>query len=241
MATEIVLKKGIPKNPIVIEGFPSKGFVSTIATRYMIDELEMEVVGHIRSDKVKSIAVVHDSVPMHPVRIYAKDNIVLIFSEVNIPIQFVGEFSDALVEWFREIKPEKIFLLAGVTCKEIEKEREIFSLTTDKELEKKLHNLNVERLEEGMLTGISSDILLSCIENDIPTVSLMAETRYIPDPLGAAALVDIVNKLLNLGIDVKKLEDKGEEIEDMFKDIMDQMKKGKECHAGMNEYSPMYA
>ncbi|HIE34386.1 MAG TPA: proteasome assembly chaperone family protein [Candidatus Altiarchaeales archaeon] len=241
MATEIVLRKDIPKNPIVIEGFPSKGFVSTIATRYIIDELEMKVVGYIRSDHVKSIAVVHGSVPMHPVRIYAKDNIVLIFSEINIPIQFVGEFSDAFVEWFREIKPGKVFLLAGIACKEIEKEREIFSLTNDIELEKKLHNLNVEKLEEGMLTGISSDILLSCIEDNIPTVSLMAETRYIPDPLGAAALVDIVNKLLGLGIDVKKLEDKGEEIEVMFKDIMNQMRKGKECHEGMNEYSPMYA
>ncbi|RLI92501.1 MAG: hypothetical protein DRO94_02335 [Candidatus Altiarchaeales archaeon] len=240
MATEIVIKGKIPKDPIVIEGFPSKGFVSTIATRYMIDELEMEVIGYIKSDKVKSIAVVHDSKPMYPIRIYAKDNIVLIFSEVNIPLQFVGEFSDALMEWFKEIKPKRVYLLAGITGKEIEKEHEIFALTTDEELEERLEKLNVEKLDEGMLTGISSDILLECIECGIPSVSLMVETRYIPDPLGAASLLNILNELLNLKIDTRKLVEKGKEIEDMFREITEQMKRGKEKHEEMSEYSPMY-
>jgi len=76
MTTKIEIKRGLPKNPIVIEGFPSMGFVSTIATRYMMDELRMEQIGCIKSDRVQSIAVVHDSTPMHPIRIYGKDNLV---------------------------------------------------------------------------------------------------------------------------------------------------------------------
>ncbi len=131
MATKIVITGEIPKKPIVIEGFPSKGFVSTIATRYMIDELGMKVVGHVVSDKLKSIAIVHNAEPLYPVRIYSKDDIVLIFSEVIIPVKQIHEISTAISEWFAEIKPKEVILLAGISGKVTEKEHEILGLATN--------------------------------------------------------------------------------------------------------------
>lgn len=240
MVTEIDIKKELPKSPIVIEAFPSKGFVSTIAAKYMIDELNMEVIGSIKSDRVQSIAVVHDHKPMHPIRIYLKENLVVIFSEVNVPFQHVGEFTEAISNWFKEIKPKEVILLAGISGKSTEKEHEIFSITTDKEVEKKLKNLKVEDMDEGMLTGVSSDLLLFCVENNIPVTSLMAETHYTPDPLGSASMLEILTSLLNLKIDIKKLVEKGEEVEKMFHEISEQMKKGIDDTKQISEYSPMY-
>jgi uncharacterized protein len=240
MVTEIKIRKELPENPIIIEAFPSKGFVSTIAAKYMLDELNMEAIGCMRSDKIQSIAVVHDSTPMYPIRIYLKDNILLIFSEVNVPFQHVGEFSEVLSSWFREVKPKQIILLAGIAGISTDKEHEIFGITTDPELKEKLRKLKVEEIDEGMLTGISSDLLLDCIENKIPVVSLMAETRYTPDPLGAASMLKILNGLLGLNIDMEKLVEKGEEIEKMFENISEQMKKGIDDTKKMSEYSPMY-
>lgn len=240
MVTNINIKKELPKNPIVIEAFPSKGFVSTIAAKYMIDELDMEVIGHLKSSRIQSIAVIHDSTPMYPIRIYAKDNLILIFSEVNVPFHHVGEFSGVLSRWFREIRPKEVILLAGIAGRSTDKEHEIFSVTTDPELKKKLKELEVEEIDEGMLTGISSDLLLDCIENEIPVVALMAETQYTPDPLGSASMLGILNNLLNLNIDTRKLVEKGEEIERMFHDISEQLRKGIDDTKKIAEYSPMY-
>ncbi len=240
MVTELKFKKKLPKNPLVIEAFPSKGFVSTIAAKYMIDELGMEVVGCIRSDKVQSIAVVHDSTPMYPIRIYMKDDIVLLFSEVNVPFQYVGEFTEAISRWFRDIKPREVLLLAGISGRSTEKKHEIFGITSDKKIRKKLRKLDVVDLVEGMLTGVSSDLLLFCMDEGIPVTSLMVETNYTPDPLGSASMLKIISQLLDVDIDTKKLVEKGQEVEKMFYELSDQMKKGMEDTKEMSGYSPMY-
>ncbi len=240
MTTKVYIKGELPKNPVIIEGFPSKGFVSTIATRYMIDELGMEEIGYVRSDRIQSIAVVHNSKPMYPIRVYRKDNLVLIFSEISVPYQFIREFADTFDEWFKEINPSTVVLLAGITGRETEKEHEIFGLTTHPEIKERMNELKVETIKEGMLAGISSDILLNCLENDIPVISFMAETKYSPDPLGAASLLRILSSFLEIEIDIEKLVGKGHEIETEFEKLTSELKKGKLDHKEMNDYSPMY-
>lgn len=238
--TKIVITKEIPKNPIVIEGFPSKGFVSTIATRHMIDELGMEVCGYIESNKMESIAVVHQYTPMRPIRIYAKDNLVLIFSELIVSHQNVMEFSMVLMNWFDKIAPKQVILLAGISGLITEKEHEIMGISTTPELDKKLEEAKIKKIEEGMLTGISSELLLGCIEKKIPAISLMAETHYTPDPLAAASMVKILNILLGTKIDTKNLIEEGKKIEGMYKEISEQIKRGKNGYDAIKEFQPMY-
>lgn len=242
MTTKIVIHEGkkIPKNAIVIEGFPSKGFVSTIAARYMIDELGMKVIGCIESDKLRSVAVIHDSTPMRPIRIYSDGEIIVIFSEVMIPVPYVQEFSEALTSWLKEIKPSKVVLLAGISGRETDKEHDILGIANTSELNKKLEKMDVTKIEEGMLTGISSELLLYCMENNIPSVSLMAETERTPDPMASASMIEILDKLLELGIDTKRLIDEGKKIEETFNEVTEQFKRGKEGYKGMDDYSPMY-
>jgi uncharacterized protein len=243
MATSIVIYKGktIPQNPVVIEGFPSKGFVSTIAARYMIDELKMDLIGHIDSDKIKSVAVIHGSTPMRPIRLYAKDNLIVIFSEIIIPIAHTGDFSNAVNKWIDLIRPSLVVLLAGITGKESDKTHEIFGVATSQELNDTLAGIGVNKVEEGMLTGISSDMLLYCMDNAIPCISLMAETKVLPDPLAAASMLEILRKRLNMSISTQKLIEEGQKIEGMMKDISAQMQRGKEGAKEMDGYSPMYS
>lgn len=241
MTTKIELKKELPKNPVVIESFPSKGFVSTIATKYMLEELGMEIVGNLSSDRLTSIAMIHDAKPMYPVRIYAKDPLVLIFSEISIPFKDVPEISGVLEKWLGELQPREVLLLAGISGKVTEKEHDILGLATTLELKKKLDEIGIKKVEEGMLTGISSNLLLYCYGKEIPTISLMAETEYTPDPLAAASMLQVLNKLLNLNINTEKLMKEGKKIEEVFKRITEELKRSQLHHKKMEDYSPMYA
>ncbi|MFH0859706.1 MAG: PAC2 family protein [Candidatus Altiarchaeota archaeon] len=234
------MTKKVPQNPIVIEAFPSKGFVSTIAANQMINELGMEQIGCIESDELPSVTMVHDSKPLRPMRIYAKGKIVIVFSELIVPLENIPEFSKVIAKWFTDIKPKQVILLAGISGVEIEKEHEILGITTDKSLEKKLKELKVRIIEEGMITGISSDLLLNCIDKGINTVSLMTETDYVPDPLAAASVVEILNKLLNLSVKTKNLTETGKLIEEKLNEIAKQLRRGKEGYKRMEGFSPMY-
>ena len=147
----------------------------------MIKQLNMEIVGHIECNKLDAIAVVHNSKPIHPIRIYAKDNIVIIFSELIIPFNLTHEFTTALGDWFEQIKPISTIFLASIPGVDSEKEHEIMSVSTDDVIKTKLNGLDVKMMEEGVLTGISSSLILKCITYDIPATSLMVETTYIPD------------------------------------------------------------
>ncbi|MFH1787833.1 MAG: PAC2 family protein [Candidatus Altiarchaeota archaeon] len=240
MTTKIVTHGKIPENPRVIEAFPSNGFVSTIAAQRIIEQLSMEIVGYIDSDKTQGICVIHNSKPLKPARIYAKDDLVIVYSEVIIPLEYVGEFSKALCEWFDKIKPAEVILLAGISGIEAVEEHEILAIATTQELSGKLSDSKAKIITDGMITGISADILMDCIQKKIPCVSLVTETHFVPDPMASASMLGILNKLLDLSVETEELMKVGERIEDHVKNITEHLKRGKEKYRRMEGFSPMY-
>lgn len=240
MATKIVTHGKIPVNPRVIEAFPSNGFVSTIAGQRIIEGLSMKLVGHIESDTIQGICVIHDSKPLKPTRIYAKDDLVIVYSEVIIPLEHVSEFSNALCDWFAKIKPREVFLLAGISGVDAREEHEILAIATTNKLEKKLTESKATIIADGMITGISADILMYCAGKKIPCVSLVTETHFIPDPMAAASMLKILNKLLNLSVDTEELLEVGEQIENKVKKITEHIKRSREKYMKMEGFSPMY-
>ncbi|MFH1125575.1 MAG: PAC2 family protein [Candidatus Altiarchaeota archaeon] len=238
--TKIVVNGKLPKNPIVVEGFPSKGFVSTISANYLIRELGMKCVGYIDSDDMRGITVIKDSTPMRPIRIYVKDNIILIYSEVMVPYNSIPKISNAINDWLDRVKPKMVVLMAGITGLEAEKGHEIHGVVSDVEMGRMLENSKVKLIKDGVLTGVSSDILMHCIENKIHTIGLVVETEYSPDVLAAATMLEIINKLLNVKVNINTLKNMGDQVETDFKKLINQMKKGREGYVKMEECGPMY-
>jgi len=251
--SEIILKQKVNKNPTVIDGFPSIGFVGTIAARYLVEELNMKLIGYIESDKIPSVAIVHKSKPCPPIRIYKKGDLIIVLSELIIPLQFTHDFSKILIKWFNEIKPKEVISLVGISSDPLPlkiinppsiqqdyEEHHVYGIATDEKLNKKLEKLKVNIIREGTITGASSTILLGCIENDIPAVTLMSEAHFVPDPLASAAVLNVLNEYLNLNVDVKKLVEQGKKVESQFKVLFQELKKGKSGYTKMEKLSPMY-
>jgi uncharacterized protein len=140
MAVEINLKGKLPENAVLIEAFPSKGYVSTIAANFLVEKLGMQYVGCINSDELGGIIVVHASKPMPPIRIYAKDDIILIISELIIPSQLLSDFSKAIVNLIKKTKPRELILLASMSGIETTGEHEILWITTDDTLAERIKN-----------------------------------------------------------------------------------------------------
>lgn len=238
--SRVVVTGKLPKNPVVVEGFPSKGFVSTITANYMIRELKMDLVGYLDSEEICSIAIIRDSKPLRPIRIYSKDSILLIYSEIIVPLNMVSKISKVINSWLDEIKPSTVVLMAGISGAEPGKGHEIMGVASNAELARVLDSSKVRLIKDGVLTGVSSDILMHCIDGNIPTVALMVETEYSPDAIAAVSMLEILNKLLKVKINVESLKEMGREVEEEFKSILHQMRKGREGYAKMEGNCPMY-
>jgi uncharacterized protein len=237
MVVKIHITGKIPKNPVVIEAFPSKGYVSTVAANHLIKQLGFEQVGYFESDRLDAVAVVHDGTPMHPIRVYSKDNMVIIFSELIIPFNLVHDFTREIGGWLEKIKPEGCFLLASIPGSASGVNHEITCVSTDKDMIERIEKLGVKKMMEGVLTGMSSSLLVKCCNMGIPATALTVETNYIPDVLAAAKLLDTMCEILGIEVNVNDLVNTGENIEKKFKNNLTQMKKGRDDYEQMHDMS----
>jgi len=103
-------KKMDLRGAIVFDGFPSVGLVSTIATNYLINVLELEQIGIIDSPIFPALSIIRNGEPLSPVRIYGghkkgKDgsseslNIVAFISEFAPPISMIKDLAKVIINF----------------------------------------------------------------------------------------------------------------------------------------------
>ena len=79
-------------------GFSTVGSVGVIATAHLIKTLELSPMGTVMHPKFPAIALIHDSVPKHPVRVYQGDGIGVFTSEIQFPSDNDVYFGETVME-----------------------------------------------------------------------------------------------------------------------------------------------
>ena len=96
---------------LVVSCFPSIGFVSSIVAHYLVDKLDLELVGGVRHPKLPPVCLVQDGKPLPPMRFYSGepicnmercDKIVLIASEIQVLPELNLPLADTLLDWCTE-------------------------------------------------------------------------------------------------------------------------------------------
>ena len=60
---------------LVVNCFPSLGFVSSIVAHYLVDKLDLKLVGGVRHPSLPAVCLVQDGMPLPPLRFYAGEPI----------------------------------------------------------------------------------------------------------------------------------------------------------------------
>ena len=222
----IVEKEGVKhKNPIVIEGLPDVGLVGTIAASYIVERMGYKEIGYIESDLFPPVMVVHEGQSKNPLRIYGDEGVVVVLSEVAIPVGAVYPLTEALADWVKEIDSKLVISMTGLPAAnriDIEKP-EVFAVGNSEEALNELKDKQMELLEEGFIAGPYAVMLRECSKRKMTAISLLAQCFPVyPDPGAAASAIESLDKFLKLGIDVKELLEKGEEIKLKARDLMRQ-------------------
>ncbi len=222
----IVEEEGVRlKNPIVIEGLPDVGLVGTIAASYIVEKMKYHEIGYIESDLFPPVMVIHGGELKSPFCLYGDEDVVVVSSEIAVPPNAVYPLTRALADWFSSINAALVISVTGLPVKnriEIEKP-EVFAVGNSEVALKELRAKQVELLQEGFIAGTYAIMLRECYKRDLSAISLLAQCFPVyPDPGAAASAIDSLDKFLQLGIDVKELLEREEEIKLKARDLMRQ-------------------
>lgn len=209
-----------PSKPIIVEGFPGFGFVSTIATEFLIKNLNAKPIGRIISDKLMPIAAVHKSEVIYPLEIFydKKTNIVIV--QAVTPVEGMEwRLADAILELAHEVGAKEVICLEGVAATGDKKGDTDVFFYSNREDKKKHLSAITKQLQEGIILGVTGALLMKA--QDVPFSCFFAETATnLPDNKAAAKLIEILDKYLGLSIDVKPLLKHAQEVEEKLKNLL---------------------
>lgn len=211
------------KNPIIIQGFPSVGMVGTIAGEFLARKaLRMKEVGHIKSREIMPITLIEEGIPRRPIRIFRKDNLLVLVSDIVTTVELIHPLVEAIVDWAEAKEAEKIITLGAFLSKGEEKGRKVYGIGTTPQMVAELKKVNANLFRLGAVAGLHGILLVECTERDIPAIGLFSEARFrYPDPEAAAEVLKTLGKLINRDINVEPLFEMAEETKQRMRRLLE--------------------
>ncbi len=219
-AVRIVLNKK-PQKPTIIQGFPGFGLVGTIATEFLIEHLNAELIGEFFYDELPVTAVVHKGKLVKPMAIYydSQHNIVILHTILNVK-GFEWQIADRVVDMAKMLKAKEIICLEGVASPMADKNIKVFSYGI-----RNYKEVGADQINESIIVGVSAAMLLKYEE----VTCFFAETKTgLPDSKAAAKIIQVMDKYLGLKVDYEPLIKQAEEFETKLKTLMQQSNKVQE-------------
>ncbi len=236
------------KGAILISGLPGIGNVGKIVVDFLKDELKAELVCEFFSYHMPhSVFVQEDNlIEMPKIELYlakkGKTKILLLTGDAQ-PVDEQSTYSlcDKILEFFHDNKGDHLITLGGIGLKGIPKKPKVYITGNDKKLVKEYAKDTEIKTKifgvVGPIIGVSGLLLGLAKRRKIKAVSLLAQTLRHPMFLGlkgSRELLKILNKKLNLEVDLKNLEKEIDEFESKMKLTKDLGKVSKKEKKDMN-------
>ncbi len=232
------------KGYTLIDAFPGVGLVGPMAGSYMIEKLGMEYIGYIDSDEFPPIAAIHFSVPMFPARLYKDDKykLVVAMSEFVIPAGSVFALSRELLAFVRKNGISKTISISGMPS---QKPTDTAYITSpDADVIKKAAKLGLKTINEGVVAGVGAVLMTNSTQFKVESMNILVEVNpQMMDPKYAEIALRGLNKLIDIDIELKSLQEEAKIVESKMRDMLKKMKETPEHYSKAAEATgpSMYA
>ncbi|OLS23544.1 MAG: hypothetical protein HeimC3_24500 [Candidatus Heimdallarchaeota archaeon LC_3] len=229
-----------------VAGFPGPGLVGSIASRHLAYELDLEVIGFIRSPLIAPQATFFDGLLAYPYRMYGKKGFDLGILVSESPLSERAHFyiANALLDWLEKIKAEELIVLDGYSASSDNQEAFFIAEPEIRDRNKSpIEKVKLaipeykNQLGTGYVGGIAGALLNEgIVRRSIVSFAVLAPVvnPRIPSPKSASKLIEFVNSYKSVDVDIESLLDHSKRIEknlDEFArkqekiDIMDKTRK----------------
>lgn len=227
------------QDAILVAGFPGPGLVGSMSVSYIIEQQKMHQIAYVDSDFIMPGVMFIGGRLRHPFRIYSNDSGDACVMVCDAPIVLAGirQILNTVVRWAQEHDVREIMVLEGTPASEIPPgDRTPIIMSSDGKSDDHgfLSRINSDDSKEAQaghpsfITGISGALLASCLSSGIPcTGILLPSLQGIPDPEGAAILIETANRIASnpFKIDVAQLKNQAAAIKKEMQQLLSAMQK----------------
>ena len=230
---------------LLVSCFPSVGFVGSIVAHFLVEKLELELVGGIRHPKLPPVCLVQDGKPLPPVRFYAGepicnmekcDKVVLIASEIQVPPDLSLPLSSGLIDWIVQSGVGSTIVVDsfahGIDSShsifdDDEAMDSMFGIGSTDSSHEVLKGIGIPLLKQGVVGGITGVMMGECRRRGIDALAILAESDgevgqgVIPDARAAARIIGCLDGLLPaVHLDPEPLMEEAQRIESQIREMM---------------------
>ena len=223
MYSKIRIKELSPVNlegGYLIDGFPSMGFASAIATESMIHVSQFSIAGIVDSDRFPPISVIKEGRPNYPTRIFVNDDLkVSIFlSYLTIDESLHRSVAKTMLNWAKKQKIQLI--VSSVAVKSLNGVDDMMAVGNTESARKKLKESGLQVLQNGTIPGIPGMLLNEgSITNQDVIVILFQSDGTGPDFRSSAQLCTGISKIIpGTTCDIPLLQKEAQKAEQSIKE-----------------------
>lgn len=227
------IKKSKLNNPIIFAGFVGAGLVGPLSVGQIIDKLEMNEIGYMRSKYLPPSTVFIRGRLRHPFRFYANDDgtICAIICEITLRMEGLFSIVAEILDWAMRKGSNEIVILDGVASEEHDNKA---YCAAEEDLCRIMEEKNISMIPQGFITGIPGGILNECLLRKIRGIALLVKAnKKNADPVAAATLVEAINRMYDLALDTEDLKNEKNKIGDDFKEMSQKYMEHREEISGM--------
>jgi len=227
------LKKTNLKSPIIFAGFVGAGLVGPLAINHIIEKLEMEEIGVMRSKYLPPSTVFIRGRLRHPFRFYAnkEGTICAIICEITLRMDGLYSIVSSILDWAAEKGSNEIVILDGVASTEHDNKA---YCAAEEDLVRTMADADISLIPQGFITGIPGGILNECLVREIQGLTLLVKANKIdPDPVAASTLIEAINRFYNMDIDVEDLLKEKDRLNEDFRELSQKYVEHREELSGM--------
>ena len=208
----------------LIDGFPSIGFSSAIATESMIHTSQFELAGIIDSDSFPPISIIKDGKPNYPARIFVNDGLKIgvFLSYLTLDQSWHRIAAKTMLKW---AKKHKIGLIvSSVAIKSPNGNEEMIGIGSTDSARQKIKNSGLKVLEHGTVPGIPGMLLNkgSMTEQDVIVIIFHTDGKG-PDFKSSAQLCVTMSKLIpGASCNISSLQQEAEKAEEIIKQTQEE-------------------
>jgi len=214
------------KDALVLAAFPTTGQAASIAGQYLIRNLGLPLVGHVRVPELSSITAIQEGRATSAVRIHGGEvackldkscpRIFVVTTELAPSPQAGLRLSEAILDWAAAGNAHLVLALEGVVRSEGDDTPDIFCAAGDKGVLAELRKTGIPAIERALIGGMTAHLLLLAPARKVRSGAILVEaSRDHPDGRAAAALLAGIAKIVpDVEMDPKPLLDEAMALEE---------------------------
>ena len=210
----------------LIDGFPSMGFSSAIATESMLHMSQFSLAGIISSDIFPPLSLIKEGKPNFPTRIFVNEEskVAIFLSYLTLQESLHREAANTMLDWAKKHKIGQI--VSSVAVKTSDNLSEPIAVGSTESARKKIEAAGFKVLQNGIVPGIPGILLNEgSLSNQDVIVILVHSDGTGPDFRSSAVLCEYISKIIpSISCDLQLLRKEAEKAEIMIKEAHEESK-----------------